>query len=508
MARASSKHSASALTPEQIEELSETLISFRHDPYGFVMFAFPWGEAGTPLENETGPDRWQYESMHEVGAALADIGKVQQATASGKGVGKSTMGAWMTLWALYTEVDTKGRVTANTESQMRTTTWPEVAKWYNLMMPALRDMFILTATSLYSTAPGKEKTWRCDAVTWSKNNVEAFAGLHNKGRRIYVLFDEASAIADPVWDTTDGIMSDANTEVIWLALGNPTQATGRFRQCWGKLRAQWIRRKVDSRTVKITDKKKLAEQIEAYGEDSDYVRKYILGEFPNSANSQFYGGALIEAAMARDPVAYIYEPLLMGVDVARFGDDSTVISFRRGRDACSIPWVKLRGWSVVDVAAKVAELKREHFVDMIFVDGGGVGGGVVDILRKAGHDLFEVNSAGKPDSGIKLTRPIKLKNKRSEMHAIFREWLDHGALPDDTELEDEMASIEYYYDPDDRLLLERKEDMKSRGLGSPDCVDSIALTFAFPVADKIRTEIQNQLSPRSAQPQEEYNPYG
>ncbi|MGZ5905641.1 MAG: terminase, partial [Reyranella sp.] len=122
---------------------------------------------------------------------------VRMAVASGHGIGKSALVAWIILWALSTVSDTRGIVTANTEGQLRTKTWPELAKWHALSTN--KDWFTYTATSLhYSALPGRDKTWRVDAITWSENNTEAIAGLHNKGKRAFALFDEASSIADGV----------------------------------------------------------------------------------------------------------------------------------------------------------------------------------------------------------------------------------------------------------------------------------------------------------------------
>ena len=105
------------------------------------------------------------------------------AVASGHGIGKSALVAWIILWAMSTFTDARGIVTANTEGQLRTKTWPELAKW--LALCTNRHWFTYTATSLHSSQPGHDKTWRVDAITWSENNTEAIAGLHNKGKRAF-----------------------------------------------------------------------------------------------------------------------------------------------------------------------------------------------------------------------------------------------------------------------------------------------------------------------------------
>lgn len=471
---------------EQLKSLAETLASFRHDPYGWVMWAFPWGEPGTSLEDETGPDTWQRESLLSIGRSVAKTGKVQDATASGKGIGKSCEGAWLILWAMTTAPHTRGVVTANTFDQIRTKTWPELAKWFHLMLPPVREMFTLTATSIYSAIPECEKTWRVDAVSWSANNVEAFAGLHNKGRRILVLFDEASAIDDPVWDTTDGIMSDADTEVIWAVRGNPTRNTGRFRQCWGRQRALWTTRRIDSRTVKITDKAALNQQVETWGEDSDYVRKYIKGEFPNKASMQFIGGDVVEAAMGRTVDSYVYEPLIMGVDVARFGDDKTALTPRDNRIVYpQIVWGKLdtmqTAGKVKDYVLTWNEANPKRPFEQIAVDVIGIGAGVVDRLNEFpelnGIQIVGVNTSIKLDDGRNY-------NLRARIWRDGKDWLDPRNGPvsvtNDAELQTDLTSLHFGY-RNGLLLIEAKDDAKKRGIKSPDRADSFMLTFAEPV---------------------------
>jgi hypothetical protein len=326
-----------------------------------------------------------------------------------------------------------------------------------------------------------EKTWRIDAVPWSESNTEAFAGLHNEGKRIIVVFDEASAIPDIIWETTEGALTDANTEILWFAFGNPTRNTGRFKECFGRLRHRWKTRQIDSRTVAITNKDQIAQWVADYGEDSDFVRVRVRGVFPRAGSMQFIDGERVEAAQTRQVDVPPGEPLVIGVDVARFGDDQSVIAFRRGRDARSIPWITLRGLDTMQVAAKVAEAAQVRRAQTIFVDEGGLGAGVVDRLKQLGIRCIGVNFGSSP-SGFNLGEGVKVRNKRAEMWAGAREWLRNGAIPADQELAADLTGVEYGFDADNAIQLERKEHMKRRGLASPDKGDALALTFAFPVS--------------------------
>src|SRR4029078_4129229 len=152
----------------------------------FVEWAFEW-DAGE-LYGRRGPEPWQRAILLRVGAGLSVDAAVLEATASGHGVGKSALVAWLVLWAMSTSTDTRGVVTANTETQLKTKTWVELAKWFNLCWFA-REHFTLNATSLAPKDPERERTWRIDMIPWSKTNPQAFAGLHNKGKRMIVVFD-------------------------------------------------------------------------------------------------------------------------------------------------------------------------------------------------------------------------------------------------------------------------------------------------------------------------------
>lgn len=449
------------------------------DPYRWVMWAFPWGEPNTELAEASGPEDWQKSLLLAVRDGLLTLDQaLRLAVASGHGVGKSALVSWLILWSLTTFEDTRGVVTANTETQLRTKTWAELAKWYRLCLT--RDFFKMTATAIYSVDPEHERTWRIDMVPWSEHNPEAFAGLHNKNKRILLVFDEASAIADIIWETAAGALTDLNTQIIWLVCGNPTKSTGMFRECFETQAHRWKTFRVDARTVSITNKAQHQEWIEDFGLDSDWVRVRVLGQFPKVGTSEFISRDLALSASTRTCEESPYAPLVLGVDVARFGDDASVICFRRGRDARSIREVILRGASTMDVAGRVAALAEEHSPDAIFVDGTGVGGGVVDRLRQLRVDCFDINFGSRPDRAT-FGDANKYANKRAEMWGNLREWLATGCIPADDDLIRELCSPEYAFNQNMAIQLEKKESMKKRGAASPDRADALALTFAYPV---------------------------
>lgn len=470
------------------QQLIEFIAECSNDPLLFVNRCFPWGEPNTELATQTGPDDWQVVILTQIRDGLLTLDQaIQVAVASGHGVGKSALVSWLVLWAMSTYADTKGVVTANTEVQLRTKTWPELAKWHRLFIA--KHWFVFTATSLYSADPNHEKTWRVDAIAWSERNTEAFAGLHNQGKRIIVIFDEASAIPDIIFETTEGALTDSDTQIIWAIFGNPTRNTGRFRESFGRFKHRWMTHQIDSRTAKLTNKAQIDQWIKDYGEDSDFVRIRVRGVFPRSGNSQFIPGDLVELAMApgrEEEVQTTWmDPLVLGVDCARFGDDQTVLCPRRGRDARSIPWRKFRGKDTMQIAALIAEMHNAMKFDAIFIDEGGLGAGVVDRCRMLRLPIVPVQFGTSPDLALDTSEgAVAYVNKGAEMWGRMRDWLKGGLLPKDVDLEQALTGREYGYvmrDGRDVIQLEKKSDMKKRGLASPDEADALCLTFAYPV---------------------------
>ena len=174
-------------------------------------------------------------------------------------------------------------------------------------------------------------SWRCDAQTCREENSEAFAGLHANTSTPFYIFDEASAIADKIWEVTEGALTDENTEIIWLAFGNPTRTDGRFRECFGKFKHRWITFQIDSREVEGTNKAEFQRQVEDYGEDSNHAKIWIRGEFPTATAAGFIPSDVVEDARKYRAEGYHRLPKILAVDVARFGDDQTVIDWRQGR---------------------------------------------------------------------------------------------------------------------------------------------------------------------------------
>lgn len=491
------------------QELAAFIATFYADPLGFVMAVFPWGqdfifddegnEIRNPLADKKGPEPWQVELLEDMGKHIRDNAELTQmdldpmifrsSIASGHGVGKSAVVSWLIIFLMATRVDTRGAVTASTQNQLEDKTWPELAKWHNLAL--VKHWFVWTATT-YSFAPYPEdrrKNYRTTAASVSKDNTEAFAGLHNEGRTVFVIFDEASGVPAKIWEVAEGALTDG--EGFFFAFGNPTQPQGAFPDTFDKHAAMYRTRHIDSREVSFTNKNQLADIVRKYGIDSDEVKVRVRGMFPEQSFNGFMLRGPVQEAMLREVHYDSGAGLIMAIDVARFGDDRTVFGYRQGRDARSRPFKTFKGLSTTRVAElAINEINREK-PDAVVIESTGPGAGVIDTLRDRGYRVHEVHP------GSQAVEYDLYVNKRAEMWATMRDALydEQLVLPNDPELLEELTTIMYTLDRhEQKILLEAKREMKKRGLNSPDKADTLALTFAVKIArrDRNRAFLQQQ----------------
>ena len=470
--------------PEQL--LQEKIAQFTDDPYGFVMYAYPWGEKGTFLEDETGPDKWETRILKDIGHALKFgwvknngvtmqivNGRIWISVRSGHGVGKSTLMAWLEQWFASCHSYSRCVTTANTENQLRNKTWMEMAKWHDVLIN--KRWFLYTATKY--TCLAKPETWFGEATPWSEGRSQGFAGTHAKFTMYK--FDEASEIPDIIWEVSEGAMTEPNGLKLWIVFGNPTNATGRFSECFKKYRDMWITYEVDARDSNRTDHEFIAKQIELYGEDSDFIRVRVKGQEPRAGTAQFIPNDVVEEAKGKDirKEMYASHPKIMGVDIARFGGDSSVFIKRQGLAAFDMQ--KFKDKQAPQIAGLIALEIKAWQPDAVFIDMGSIGATVYDILIGWKYNI----------TGIWFNSPAlkeqMYRNKRAEMWGDMLDWLRNGGcIPDDNELRDDLVGPEYFFTLKEQFQLESKKDMKARGLASPDCGDALALTFAADVPHK------------------------
>ena len=468
--------------PGQIDLLlADECARYYADPYGWVMWAFDWGHG--ELAGFDGPDDWQRDTLVKIGEKIREnafdgvvpVDPVRIATASGHGIGKSALTAWLILWIESTRPHAKGIVTANTSDQLRTKTWGELGKW--------RSRCIVGHWFEYNNGRGSmslyhkswPESWRVDAQTCREENSEAFAGLHAANSTPFYLFDEASAVPDKIWEVAEGGLTDG--EPMFFVFGNPTRNTGKFRECFGRNKHRWITNQIDSRTAKMTNKKLIEQWRKDWGEDSDFFRVRVLGRFPRAGDMQYIPGDVVFDAMKRGPGRYLGDdPLICGIDLARGGEDDCMIQFRRGKDAKSEKIYRIPGEKSRDsmkVVSMITMVLDRHKPDVSFLDVGSMGGPIGDRLRQLGYHVIDIGF------GHNATAERMYADKATEMWSRMRQWMiEGGSIPDDPELEVELTSREYQHDKRDRLQLEPKKEMKKRIGHSPDWADALALTFA------------------------------
>ena len=312
----------------------------------------------------------------------------------------------------------------------------------------------------------------------------------------YCMWSGNSAVPDKIWEVGEGGMTDG--EPFWFVFGNPTRNTGRFRECFRKFRHRWRCAQVDSRSVQITNKGKIEEWAKDYGDDSDFFKVRVKGQFPSQALTQFIPEDIVRQAMGRHlrDDQYSFAPKIISVDPAWEGDDALIIAMRQGlafKILRSIP----KNDNDVQIANLVAQLEDEHRADAVFIDGG-YGTGIVSVGRTLGRQWQLVWFSEK------AINPGYV-NKRAEMWGLVKDWLrSGGAMPHDEELAQDLMGPETVPRLDGKIQLESKKDMKNRGLPSPNKADALAITFAYPVYAK---KLDRPGTVTHQKTRGEYNPY-
>jgi len=467
--------------------LAAELANYYDDPLGYVLDMFPWG-AGE-LAGSDGPDKWQTKVLQEIGAEVRARGfngtdavaPIRITRSSGHDIGKSTVAAWLVNWIKDTREDSQGTVTANTFTQLETKTWAAVRRWAKLA-PTAKSWDIGTAAMRHKARP---ESWFVACQSSNEENSEAFAGQHAKTSTSYYVFDEGSAIPDAIYDVAEGGLTDG--EPMIFVFGNPTRNTGRFYEInFGSRRHRWDYGSIDSRDSKISNKQTIAEWIQDYGEDSDFVRVRVRGLAPQQDESQFISKDLVAGAKLRTVTPLDDEPLVAGFDVSGGGAAWHVLRFRRGLSALPgvfIPSpIRIPG-SAIDRPALIGRLaqilrdeRTSHKVAMMFTDSA-FGSPIVERLHTLGFDnIQEVNFGGRsPD--------VHQENQRAYMWNAMKEWLARGSIDlNDIKLEIDLTSPGFHMNKSNKLVLESKAEMQKRGAPSPDDGDALALTFAAPVA--------------------------
>lgn len=446
--------SSPSLPPSVWEPLRPVILGWRRNPTLFVTQAL-----------KTAPEPWQAKAL----AALAAHDRV--AIRSGHGVGKSALLAWVLLWWLLTRFPAKIACTAPTAHQLADVLWGEIAKWHRRLEDPFRDWLRVKADRVeLASAPNESFAV---ARTSRKEEPEALQGFHSEN--MLFLIDEASGVEDIVFEVGEGAMSTAGAKT--LMTGNPTRPSGYFHAAFHKMRARWKTLKVSGEDCTLVSRDYVADMAARYGRESNIFRVRVLGEFPVSEDGAVIALHLCEAAKVRTVAPLTAFRPVWGVDVARFGGDRSALALRRG----NVQLAPVRAWQghdTMQTAGLIAEAFRATPEDEqpseILVDVIGIGAGVVDRLREQGLPVRGINVAEEAATGGRFLR------LRDELWWRAREWLAgrDTRLAEDDALIAELTAPRYQITSSGKIKIESKDEMKRRGLASPDLADAFVLTFA------------------------------
>lgn len=431
------------------------------------------------------PDDWQVDAMLALGGDYNPKRRLCMKACTGPG--KSATLAWMGWHRLACFASKgehpKGAALSITRDNLGDNLWAELSKWQQ-RSEFLKSAFTWTKTIIY--ANDHPETWFLSARSFSKDaDAEsvgrALSGLHSQFP--FVLLDETGDMPTSVGRAAAQIFTGSPKDAAIIQAGNPTSTSGLLYESCTKAAESWdiITITADPKDPKRTPRvstEHAQEMIDTYGRDNPWVMATILGLFPPTGFNSLFGPDEVDAAMKR---TYTVEqfgtaPVVLGGDVARQGDDSSVIVKRQGLVA--FPFRSMRIPDTMLVAQQFIMEKDKHEADAVFVDEtGGYGAGVIDAMRQLGHDVIGVQFGGKPND-------YRYFNKRSEMYFELSKWVKSGgALPDDRELKEELCATQFVYQGDKFRIIE-KEMIKDAIGRSPDKADSLALTFAMPVSKK------------------------
>lgn len=490
---------------EKQSAILEKMLSreFYLSPLKFALWNYEWKKGD--LKNFNGPRKWQREIMLDIEKYLTE-GLQQKvitntfpdffraAVASGRGPGKSALIGMLSNWFMSTRLGGSTWVAANGEPQLRTKTFPEIAKWF--ARGANADFFEINSTAItpakwfkefIESEEGMNKNTRyyyTGGQLWSAENPDAFAGAHNFDGE-FAVFDEASGVPDPIWTVQEGVFTEDIIDRFWLTFSNPRKNTGAFYDCFHGNKKQWRTYQIDSRSVEGISHTPFNNIIEKYGEDSDEAKVEVYGQFPSVGDDQFISPKMVDEALDRLPVEEPNAQIVLGVDVARFGNDKTSVSVRKGSVLLKV--YKYQGLDTMQVCGKVIEVMKEWKPSLTIIDEGGLGAGVLDRLKEQGYNVRGVSFGSRADN------PIAYFNKRAEMWGALRDWLrtasigsfeDNGAA-ENKAMKADLTGPRYKTSSNGSIVLESKADMKKRGIPSSDFSDSLALTLAYPMGSGV-----------------------
>ena len=414
----------------------------------------------------TEPDVWQVEFLNHIAAGNRRI-----SVRSGHGVGKSTASAWAMIWYLFLRFPVKIVVTAPTSSQLYDALFAEVKRWVKVLPPMLAEQLEVKQDRIEMKDANNEAF--ISARTSRAEQPEALQGVHSDN--VMLVADEASGIPEQVFEAAAGSMS--GHAAVTLLLGNPVRSSGFFFDTHNRLANDWVTMKVSCADSPRVSEAYIEEMKARYGEESNAYRIRVLGEFPRSDDDTVIPMELLELATQRDVEASKHAPLVWGLDVARFGSDRSALCKRQGNAVVE----PIKTWKNLDLMQLTGAVVAEYEIlvpsqrpQEILVDSIGLGAGVVDRLKELGLPARGINVAESPAMGGTY------RNLKAELWHKAKAWLEQRdcRMPKDEALIAELATVRYSFTSNGKIQIEGKDELKKRGMSSPDRADAFCLTFA------------------------------
>jgi len=412
------------------------------------------------------PQDWQKEVMQAVAEKHRRL-----SIRSGHGVGKSSCASWLMIWYLLTRYPCKVVVTAPTASQLFDALFAECKRWIKELPSPLRNLLEMKSDRIELAASPTEAF--ISARTSRSESPESLAGVH--AEHVLLVVDEASGVPESVFEAAYGSMSGKNATTILL--GNPTRSSGYFFETHTRLRDSWWTKKVSCEDSHLVSEDFIREMEVKYGAESNAMKVRCYGEFPTAEDDTLISLHSVEQASKRTVEQPENTPVVWGLDVARYGDDASVLCIRQGRHLIELhSWKKL---SLMELAGRVLDLLNtaDEPPEEILVDSIGLGAGVLDRLRELDIPARGVNVSESPAMADRYA------NLRAELWDLTKQWFtEEVQIPNDDSLIADLTAPRYSFNSSGKMLVESKAETKKRLGRSTDFADSLVLTFASTAA--------------------------